>query len=214
MHIYFWFEWTLACLAAAALQYFMLFYFHFFFTFHFTLYCPWSEEISCLACYCVRTEAVDLNELEHGELKSRLKCGAISSVHWSAGVLLFVLWSGTFFFPPGVNCFLSMVVKYSSLDLQRLNSFYRLPGEIYNRCAALGIIRHPRYIHRGSHRDFLVRSVTPSQDNDYIPVIWSSYRHSSIGSNGKSRCINFGNITLLKDAPLSSQPVLLLLRWP
>lgn len=45
----------------------------------------------CLPCYGALTEAVDLNELEHGELKSRLKCGAISSVHWSAGVLLFVL---------------------------------------------------------------------------------------------------------------------------
>ncbi len=47
--------------------------------------------------------------------------------------------------------------------------------------------------------------MTLSQDNDYIPVIWSSYRCSCIGSNDKSRGINFGNITLLKHAPLSSR---------
>ncbi|XDV18212.1 hypothetical protein PO909_023960 [Leuciscus waleckii] len=76
-----------------------------------------------------------------------------------------------------------MVLKYSSVDLQRLSSFCRLSGGIYNRCAALGITRRQRYIHRGSRRNPLVRTSTVSQDNYPIPVIWSPHRRSSIRSN-------------------------------
>ncbi len=48
----------------------------------------------------------------------------------------------------------SNMAFYSSLDLYQLNSKTRskLPVGIYNHCAALGIARRPRYIHRGSRR--------------------------------------------------------------
>lgn len=110
---------------------------------------------------------------------------------WCYIICTLVCWSSTvysskwgLFFVPGVDNSPNMVLKYSSVDLQRLNSFSRLSGGIYNRCAALGITRRHRYIHRGSRRDPFVRTSTVSQDNFPIPVIWSPHRRSSIRSNG------------------------------
>lgn len=97
---------------------------------------------------------------------------------------------------PTLGYHTSMAIFYSSLDLHKLNSTYRLPVDIYNYCAHLQIVRRPRYVHRGSRRSFYKDAQFTSLANDVIPVI-SSCRPSS-KPVAKLRSVNLLNLCSIK----------------
>ncbi len=90
---------------------------------------------------------------------------------------------------------------YSSLDLHQINSKTRskLPVGIYNHCAALGIARRPRYIHRGSRRKQCTNTVsTISAVGCTIPVVWSSFRRLHAKTHYEDGNVNFTNLRRLE----------------
>ncbi len=134
----FWFEWTLACLAAAALQYFM------FFIWLWTLFAARRSHpivsdffcralFHCLPCYGAWIEAMALNELQ---------CGELNKV-WSSNVVLYHLCTGVLEF----YCLFFEVgyVFRTAFRAWCLNTLHWIYRDIYNDCAALGIICYPRY---------------------------------------------------------------------
>ncbi|XP_026055013.1 uncharacterized protein LOC113108674 [Carassius auratus] len=95
------------------------------------------------------------------------------------------------------HCFIfDMALYYSSSDLLRLKSSYRLPVGVYNQCAALGITRRPRYVHRGSRRCY--SSFQMASSDSHVPVIWSSRRHQLNDLNDVKRGVNVNNLSVLK----------------
>ncbi|KAI2642401.1 hypothetical protein H4Q32_029497 [Labeo rohita] len=95
----------------------------------------------------------------------------------------------------------TMTFTYTSSELIRLNDrSVMLPSDIYLRCSDLGVLRRPRYIHRG------VRSTQRTQPTttvipDNIPVILSYERRS------RRRCLSprRANLNLLRSLSEASQ---------
>lgn len=92
---------------------------------------------------------------------------------------VFVIWNSVCYpfdmsSPPACS---SMLVNYSASELKRLNCRpgFHLTPSTYLRCVQLGILRHSRYVHRGSRSSCPASTVNPGP----IPVIWSTKRHAS-----------------------------------
>ncbi|CAM4634259.1 unnamed protein product [Leuciscus chuanchicus] len=98
-----------------------------------------------------------------------------------------------------------MSLMYSVKELRDLMSpSLRLPAKVYKLCTALGISRpRPRYVHRGSRRNFLISS---GNSDGTIPTVvsmrpaGSSPRHRSAGS------VDYRNLLLLS-LPARELPV-------
>lgn len=86
-----------------------------------------------------------------------------------------------------------MVLSYSSSQIRRFN-FATTPGFNIPIIKELGLLRRPRYIHRGSSRKFIFHN-QPSCSATNIPSLWSSVacltRHQSTVTPAT---INTGNI--------------------
>lgn len=87
--------------------------------------------------------------------------------------------------------------SYTTLELLSLNSTSRFPAETYELCAALGIVRRPRYIHRGSRRTY-EKSYTCHESNSSITSFWSTTRRRAKRSMAMGGGNNKDHIRSLK----------------
>ncbi|XP_073710666.1 uncharacterized protein [Misgurnus anguillicaudatus] len=87
-----------------------------------------------------------------------------------------------------------MAFRYSSSQLRRLRSFVTTPGFNITIIKELGLLRRPRYIHRGSGRNFILHNQASCSATN-IPSLWSSVaclsRHQSAAA---PVTFNTGNI--------------------
>lgn len=85
-------------------------------------------------------------------------------------------WNCERFFSAYLYDAIIMQIHYTTRELIHMNSCYEtcLAPDIYLTCAELGIIRRPRYVHRGSRSLLKTTITTPGS----IPTIWSITRRN------------------------------------
>ncbi|KAI4881218.1 hypothetical protein NFI96_033452, partial [Prochilodus magdalenae] len=92
---------------------------------------------------------------------------------------------------PGLN------IAYTPDELLSLRSHYRLDSSVYNYCRSVGLVRRPRYVHRGSR----ARPTLHQTSETSIPTVWTNGRGIWKHLSKFNRGVNVGVLRAVPRAP-------------
>ncbi|KAI4896565.1 hypothetical protein NFI96_005803 [Prochilodus magdalenae] len=92
---------------------------------------------------------------------------------------------------PGLN------IAYTPDELLSLRSHYRLDSSVYNYCRSVGLVRRPRYVHRGSRSRPTLYQTTEAS----IPTVWTNGRGFWKHLSKFNRGVNVGVLRAVPRAP-------------